>query len=143
METKMEMHSAKSLRAVHGLSAGAGRPSRRGWLLAGLARLVWAIGAMRRERAYRRGIAELSRLGPRLLADIGLGEAEIYGAVRLGSGEPSPLSRLQRRPHRTTAEPGRLSACRTGAERQPALQRGGRPGDRRPRSLEVRAGAPC
>jgi uncharacterized protein YjiS (DUF1127 family) len=126
METKMEMHSAKSLYAVHGLSAGATRPSRKGWLVRSLARAVRAIAAMRREMAYRRAIAELARLDPRLLADIGLGDSEIYSAVRCGRGELPALSRLQ-----------------AGTEREQAQQRGSRPGERLHRPFEVRAGARC
>jgi uncharacterized protein YjiS (DUF1127 family) len=143
METKMDMHSAKSLQAVHGLSTDAGRPSRKSWLVPGLARVMRAIGAMRREIAYRRAIAELARLDPRLLADIGVGEAEIYGAVRCGRGELPALSRLQAGPRRTAAESGRFTAYCTGTERERILQGGGRAGDRRHRSFEVRAGAPC
>ncbi len=134
----MKVHSAQSLHAVHGPSAGAGRPSRKNWLVPGLTRLMRAIGALRRERAYRRAIAELSRLDPRLLSDIGLGEAEISGAVRFGRREPLPASGLQASPRRAPIEPARLIALRAGAERVRTPR-----GDHLQGPLRARAGATC
>jgi uncharacterized protein YjiS (DUF1127 family) len=135
METKMKMHPAKSSYAVHGLSADAGRSHLTGWVGRNLTRLVRAIGTMRRELAYRRAMAELARLDRRLLADIGIGEAEIYSAVRCGRAELSSLSRLHAGPRR----PADRLAHRTRTERLPAPQLGDRP----PRPLEATAGAPC
>jgi len=86
----MEMHTSSSLFATHGIvveprPAGSSRWIQR--VLAMLSRLGLAI---RREREFRRAIAELESFNDRLLADIGICRSDIDRVVR---GERVPFCR--------------------------------------------------
>lgn len=138
----MEMHSAESLNAVHGISGGDVRPYTKGIFARTFGRLSRAIGTMRRELAYRRAIAELARMDSRLLSDIGVGRGEIYAAVRSGRQREEAVTRLALTPTRGPVERRHIAAKRSGAKREAATQDDrGQPGFAR--LVALRTGAPC
>ena len=86
----MEMHTPSSLLATHAIIAQPRRPVSSHWITRVLALLSRLRLAIRREREFRRAVAELESFNDHLLADIGICRGDIQRVVR---GEPPPVWR--------------------------------------------------